>query len=150
MTGRLVAGPALCRLVGLLVCLLALTGCTSSFTEGTSATPARPDGSLEAARSKLGLVAQDPCYTARDVDRRWRRCGRWEEEVLNVGNAAAGARPGDREITDPAAAVRAGHERFVRGGCAAGAPPDPGVCVAAVEETRTAVTRLARGIASAR
>lgn len=130
---------------------LALAGCTSSsFTEGTSASPARPDGSLEAARTKLGLVQQDPCYTARDIGRRWPLCGRWEEEVLNVANAAAAARPDDREVTDPAAAVRAGHESFTRAGCVAGTTPDPGACVAAVEETRTAVTRLAGGIASAR
>ena len=78
-------------------------------------------------------------------------CGRWEEEVRNVANAAAGARPDDREITDPSAAVETGHEHFLRAGCPAGvAPADPATCVAAVGETRVAVTRLATGIAAAR
>ena len=78
-------------------------------------------------------------------------CGRWEEEVRNVANAAAGARPDDREITDPSAAVETGHEHFLRAGCPTGvAPADPATCVAAVGETRVAVTRLATGIAAAR
>ena len=141
------------RLVGVLVAaLLAVLGaCSTSSTEGTSAPSARPDGSLEAARTKLGLVQQDPCYTSRDLAQQWRVCGRWVEEVRNVATAAAGARPANREITDPAAAVEAGYERFQRAGCPAGvAPADPGACIAAVEVTRTGVTRLATGIAGAR
>ncbi|MEJ2862464.1 hypothetical protein [Actinomycetospora flava] len=138
--------------VGVLLALLALTaltGCSAEYTEGTSAPAARPDGSLDAARTKLRLVQQDSCYTSADLARQWPVCGRWEEEVLNVGNAAAGARPGDREITDPAVAVRAGHEHFVRGGCTS-TPTDPNACIAAIDETRAAVTRLAQGIASVR
>jgi hypothetical protein len=78
-------------------------------------------------------------------------CGRWEEEVLNVASAATAARPDQREITDPAGAVRTGHEHFVRAGCASGvSPADPGTCVAAVVETRGAVTSLASGLASVR
>ncbi|MDD7942755.1 hypothetical protein PHK61_30510 [Actinomycetospora lutea] len=137
--------------VGLLLAVLALAGCSSEYTEGTSAPAARPDGSLEAARTKLRLVQQDPCYTVADLTRQWPVCARWEEEVLNVGNAAAGARPDDREITDPALAVRTGHEHFVRGGCATGATPaDTPRCIGAIEETRTAVTRLAQGMSAAR
>lgn len=142
-TGRVVAG--------LFLALLALAGCSTEYTEGTSAPAARPDGSLDAARTKLRLVQQDPCYTVADLTRQWPACGRWEEEVLNVGNAAAGARPDDREITDPVAAVRTGHEHYVRAGCAAGvAPADTPTCIAAIGETRTAVTRLGEGIASVR
>ncbi|WP_433783303.1 hypothetical protein ACQPX6_25025 [Actinomycetospora sp. CA-101289] len=141
------------RLVGVLVAVLlsGLGACSTAYTEGTSAPPARPNGSLEAARAKLGLVQQDPCYTSRDLATQWTVCGRWEEEVRNVATAAAGARPANPEITDPAAAVEAGHERFLRAGCPAGvAPADPGACIAAVEVTRTGVTRLATGIAGAR
>jgi len=131
--------------------LAGLGACSTASTGGTSAPPARPDGSLEAARTKLGLVQQDPCYTSRDLARQWTVCGRWEEEVRNVATAAAGARPTNREITDPAAAVEAGHERFLRAGCPAGvAPADPGACIAALEVTRTGVTRLAAGIAATR
>ncbi|WP_133827148.1 hypothetical protein [Actinomycetospora succinea] len=136
---------------GLLLALLVLAGCSSEYTEGTSGPAVRPDTSLEAARTKLRLVEQDSCYTAADVARQWPVCGRWEEEVLNIGNAAAGARPEDREITDPAVAVRDGHEHFVRAGCVAGATaPDPAQCVAAVDETRVGVRRLGEGIASVR
>ncbi|PVZ04610.1 hypothetical protein C8D89_11763 [Actinomycetospora cinnamomea] len=124
-------------------------GCSTEYTEGTSAPPARPDTSLDAARTKLRLVQQDPCYTSRDLAQQWPVCGRWEEEVRTTASAAADARPGDREITDPAAAVEAGHAAFVRAGCRAGASADPGACVTALAETRTAVTRLATGIASA-
>ena len=141
------------RLVGVLVAVLlaALGAWSTSSTEGTSAPPARPDGSLEAARTKLALVQQDPCYTTRDLARQWPVCGRWEEEVRNVATAAAGARPANPEITDPAAAVEAGHAQFLRAGCPAGvAPADPGACIPAVDVTRTGVTRLAEGIASAR
>ncbi|MEJ2887877.1 hypothetical protein [Actinomycetospora aeridis] len=133
----------------LLLALLALAGCSSEYTEGTSAPAARPDTSLESARTKLRLVQQDSCYTSRDLARQWPACGRWEEEVRNVGNAAASARPDAREITDPAVAVRAGHEHFVRSGCTS-TPTDPGACIAAIGETRTAVTRLAQGISSTR
>ncbi|WP_345424267.1 hypothetical protein [Actinomycetospora chlora] len=138
--------------VGLVTLVLALlAGCSTEYTEGTSAPPVRPAQSLDAARTKLQLVVQDPCYTARDIAGQWPYCGRWEEEVLNTANAAAGARPELREVTDPAGAVRAGHEHFVRGGCASGIPPaGPGDCVAAIVETREAVTSLGRGIAAAR
>ena len=62
-----------------------------------------------------------------------------------------GRAPRDPEITDPSAAVEAAHAQFLRAGCPAGvAPADPGACVAAVEETRAGVTRLATGIAAAR
>ena len=141
------------RLVGVLVAVLlaGLGACSTSSTEGTSTPPARPDRSLEAARTKLGLIQQDPCYTSRDLAAQWPVCGRWEEEVRNVATAAAGARPGNPEITDPAAAVEAGYERFFRAGCPAGvAPADPDTCIAAVEATRAGVSRLATGIASAR
>lgn len=136
----------------LVAALLAVLGaCSTSSTEGTSAPPARPDGSLEAARTKLGLVQQDPCYTSRDLVAQWSVCGRWVEEVRNVATAAAGARPANPEITDPAAAVEAGYERFRRAGCPAGvAPADPAACITAVEMTRTGVTRLATGMAGAR
>ena len=141
--------PVLALLGGVLGGVLG--GCSSEYTQGTSSPPARPNTSLEAARTKLGLVQQDPCYTSRDLLRQWPVCGRWEEEVRNVANAAAGARPDDREITDPSAAVETGHEHFLRAGCPAGvAPADPATCVAAVGETRVAVTRLATGIAAAR
>lgn len=137
--------------VALLLAVLALAGCSSEYTQGTSAPAARPDGSLEAATTKLRLVEQDACYTSADATRQLPVCARWEEEVLGVGNTAAGARPDDREITDPAAAVRAGHEHFVRAGCASGVTPaDPAECVAAIGETRTALTRLGAGIAAAR
>lgn len=135
--------------VGVVLALLALGGCSTEYTEGTSAPAARPAASLEAAQTKLRLVQQDSCYTSADLARRWPVCARWEEEVLNVGNAAAGARPDDREITDPVVAVRAGHEHFVRAGCTA-TPIDPAACVAAITETRTAVTRLSEGMTSAR
>jgi hypothetical protein len=145
--GRVGVVPA----AALVVLLALLTGCSTEYTEGTSAPPARPAQSLEAARTKLQLVVQDPCYTARDIAGVWPSCGRWEEEVLNTANAAAGSRPDLREITDPSAAVRAGHEHFVRGGCASGIPPaGPGDCVAAVIETRDAVTSLGRGVATVR
>ena len=134
-----------------LLAVLVVAGCSSEYTEGTSAPAARPETSLDAARTKLELVAQDPCYTSPDLPRQWPVCGRWEEEVRNVANAAVGARPDAREITDPAAAVEAGHEHFLRAGCPAGvAPADPATCIAAVGETRIAVTRLEAGIASAR
>ena len=120
--------------LALLVLGGALAGCSTEDTQGTSSSAARPNASLEAARTKLGLVQQDPCYTSRDLLRQWPVCGRWEEEVRNVANAAAGARPDDREITDPSAAVETGHEHFLRAGCPAG----------------VAVTRLATGIAAAR
>lgn len=135
--------------VGVLLALLAFAGCSSEYTQGTSAPAARPDESLEAARTKLELVRQDSCYTTADLARQWPVCGRWEEEVRNVGNAAAAARPGDREITDPAAAVRAGYDHFVGAGCTS-TPPDPAQCVTAITETRTGVTRLAEGMASVR
>jgi hypothetical protein len=147
------ARGARCRLVGVLVAVLlaGLGACSTSSTGGTSAPAARPDGSLEAARTKLGLVQQDPCYTTRDLARQWPVCGRWEEEVRGVATAAAGARPANPEITDPAAAVEAGYESFLRAGCPAGvAPADPGACIAAVEMTRTGVARLATGMAAAR
>jgi len=131
--------------------LAVLVGCGSGDTGGTPTTAARPGGSLEAVRTKLRLVQQDPCYTAPDVAGQWPRCGRWEEEVRSVANAAKGARPDDPEITDPAAAVEAGHAQFLRAGCTAGAvPADPGACVAAIDDTRIAVTRLAAGVAAAR
>ncbi|MDF2978716.1 MAG: hypothetical protein K0S40_3444 [Actinomycetospora sp.] len=148
-----VARRARLRLVGVLLAVLlaGLGACSTSSTESPSTPPARPDGSLEAARTKLGLVQQDPCYTSRDLAAQWPVCARWEEEVRNVAIAAAGARPANPEITDPAAAVEAGYERFLRAGCPAGvAPADPGACIAAVEATRTGVTRLAAGIAAAR
>jgi hypothetical protein len=133
------------------VLLAGLGACSTPSTEGTSAPPAGPDRSLEAARTKLALVQQDPCYTSRDLVAQWPVCGRWEEEVRNVATAAAGARPANPEITDPAAAVEAAYERFLRAGCPAGvAPADPGACIAAVEMTRTGVTRLAAGFAGAR
>jgi hypothetical protein len=134
-----------------LLMALGASGCSSEYTEGTSSPAARPNTSLDAARTKLGLIQQDPCYTAPDLVRQWPVCGRWEEEVRNVANAASSARPDDREITDPAAAVEAGHEHFLRAGCPAGvAPADPATCAAAVGETRIGVTRLATGIAAAR
>ncbi|MHC1560554.1 hypothetical protein ACR9E3_16480 [Actinomycetospora sp. C-140] len=134
--------------LGLLLAVVAVAGCSSDYTEGTSGPAARPDQSLEAARTKLELVQQDACYTSRDVAGLYPRCGRWEEEVLNVANAASVARPGQPEITDPAAAVVAGHDHFLRAGCATGgAPPE---CVAAMTETREAVTSLGRGITTAR
>jgi hypothetical protein len=122
-------------------------GCSGA---DTGSAPGRPEASLEAARTKLGLVQQDPCYTARDIARQWPVCARWEVEVRNIANAASGARPADREITDPAAAVQAGYERFVRAGCGSRAGADPGACATALGETRTAVTRLATGITAAR
>ena len=134
--------------IGLLLALLAVAGCTSSYTEGTSGPAARPDQSLDAARTKLQFVQQDACYTSRDVAGLYPRCGRWAEEVRNVANAASVARPGQPEITDPAAAVLAGHEHFLRAGCATGGAPQE--CVAAITETRDAVTSLGRGIATAR
>lgn len=138
-------------LAAVVLALLAPAGCSAEYTQGTSAPAAPPATSLDAARTKLQLVQQDPCYRTRDVAGQWPLCGRWEEEVLNVANAAAGARPDEREITDPAAAVRAGHEDFVRRGCASGIPPaGPDSCVAAVLETRAAVTSLANGIAGVR
>ena len=135
--------------VVVLLALVASAGCSREYTEGTSAPAVRPDGSLEAARTKLQLVQQDSCYTSADLARQWPACGRWEEEVLNVGNAAAGARPGTREITDPAGAVRAGYDHFVRAGCTS-TPTDPAACLTAIDETRAGVTRLAQGIASVR
>jgi hypothetical protein len=99
----------------------------------------------------MHLVQQDRCYTSRDLAGQWPVCGRWEEEVLGVANTATAVRPDQREITDPAAAVRTGHEHFVRGGCASRvSPADPSTCVAAVVETRAAVTSLASGLASVR
>lgn len=133
-----------------LLAALGLAGCSAEDTEG-SAPPARPDTSLEAARTKLGLIQQDPCYTAPDLARWWPVCARWEEEVRNVARVAAETRADDPEITDPAAAVEAGHERFLRAGCRSRATAtDPAACVAALGETRTAVSRLAAGIAAAR
>lgn len=132
-----------------LLALVAVAGCSSRYTEGTAGPAAPPAQSLDAARTKLMLVQQDPCYTSRDVAGQWPVCGRWEEEVLNVANAASGARPDQREIVDPADAVRAGHEHFVRAGCGTGVTPgDPADCVAALTETRDAVTSLSRGIGS--
>jgi hypothetical protein len=141
-SGRIRAG-----LVGAVLALLALAGCSTEYTEGTSGPAARPAQSLEAARTKLQLVLQDPCYKTQDIAAQWPVCGRWEEEVFNVANAAAGARPQEPEITDPAAGVRAAHEHFVRAGCGSGAPPaGAGACIAAIRETRAAVTSLASGI----
>jgi hypothetical protein len=149
------ARRASCVLAMLLALLV--TGCTREFgpgetARGASGAPgANVDATTDAARTKLSLQVQDPCY-AGDARQAWPRCARWVEETASSARTAAeasGSAPADPAVVAGAAAVAAGHDAFLGRGCgtgATGAQADAGACVGALTQTRNGVRGLAQAL----
>ena len=133
-------------LLAVVAVLVVLGGCSRELGAGD---PDRGgpgvNTSPAAARTKLTLLLDDPCYTAPDPRGTWPRCGRWAEEATSTARAATTAVPSDAALGDAARAVQAGRDTFASRGCASQGPAvatDPGACIGALLSTRTAVTGL--------
>ena len=141
MTRRPLAAVAAAVLAGTIL----LTGCSRELGGETGRDGPAQATSPDAARTKLRLALQDPCFTDADPRRTWPRCGRWVEEAVSTARAASTALPADPAITQATTEVTAGRDAFLARGCPStgpAVPADAGGCVGALGTTRGGVAAL--------
>ena len=147
MSPRPPARRAVATAVGVLALVGALSGCSRELVQAPGQGGPAVASDPTAARAKLTLLLADPCATAPDPDRVWTRCGRWVEEAASTGRAASAA-VGGTAVDTAVAGIGSAHDAFLARGCGSAAATVPGggavPCVAALQETRTAVAALAQ------
>jgi len=141
VTRRASAAVAAAALAGTVL----LTGCARELGGEAGRDGPAVATSPDAARTKLRLALEDPCFTDADPRRTWPRCGRWVEETVSTARAATTALPADPAVARAAADVTAGRDAFLARGCPAtgpAVPVDAGGCLGALGTTRRGVAAL--------